>query len=291
VSPIAAIESFFEARIDARALALARITVGAAACLRGPVSYHLIDRLLQPGSMRARGYEWIPEITRDWMAAFIVVWVLAAAAFTIGYRTRLSGAVLTLLITYHLLADQNLFFNHILFLDLVVFLLVIADSGAVLSVDWLLQGKPARSVRRWPIILLRLQVSIIYFFAGILKLNPEFLSGNKLRLSLRLSEESAPTELLVALAWATIALEIFLSFALWSERLRPWAILSGVIFHAAILLGIGMYGGLVVFSVTIVGTYFVFLTPGELERARAAIERATGATMGWLDESRAGPGP
>ena len=66
-------------------------------------------------------------------------------------------------------------------------------------------------------------------------------------------------EILVVLAWATIAYEAGMAIALWVKPLRPWAITAGILFHAAVPLSMGLTGGLVVFSASIVGTYVLFL--------------------------------
>jgi len=270
------IESFFTARTDARGFAFARIFVGAAALLRAPVSYHLFDNVLRPGVLQARAYEWLPAVSRDWMAGYILLWAAAAFSFMVGYRTRFSGGLLCALIAYHLAADQNFFASHVFFLLHVVLLLTIGNSGAVLSVDWFRRGRLPGEVLAWPVHLLKLQVSIIYFFAAVLKLNPGFISGDRLRDALKVTETSSGMDWVWWLSAATIALEFYLSFALWSRRLRPTAILMGVGFHAAIPLSMGLYGGLIVFSTTIVGTYWAYLSTREIDWLHNRLEAVAG---------------
>ena len=264
---------FLEARVTARPLAVCRILVGLATFLRGLVSHHLIDRLLRPEAIPARANEWLPELTRDWMTGYIAVWLVAAAMLTVGYRTRLAGGALTILIAYHLAADQNLFWNHIYFLWLLVILLTVSDSGADWSVDWHLRGRPAATAALWPIVLLKLQVTLVYLFAAIMKLNAEFLSGEVIEQSLRLLPDALRQPwLYVAVAWGAVAAEIIIGFGLWSARLRPLAVATGLLLHGLIPILIGLYGGLVVFSLSILGTYPLFLT-------------------GMPERSAVGPGP
>lgn len=270
------IERFFTKRTDARGLAFARIFVGAAALLRAPTSYHLFDNVLRPEVLQARAYEWLPAVSRDWMAGYILLWAAAAFSFMVGYRTRLSGGILCALIAYHLAADQNFFWSHILFLLHVVFLLTIANSGAVVSVDWYRRGCPPEDVPAWPVTLLKLQVSITYLFAGVLKLNPMFLSGDRMRIAFKAVETSSGMDWIWWLSAATILLEFYLPFALWSARLRLSAIFLGIGFHTAIPLGIGLYGGLLVFSTTIVGTYWAYLSAGEIDWLHDRLEGVAG---------------
>ena len=64
------------------------------------------------------------------MWAFILLWVLVAIAFVIGWRTRVAGAVLGCLIGYSLLLDQQLYSNHLYLLFLIVVLLTISAAAA-----------------------------------------------------------------------------------------------------------------------------------------------------------------
>jgi hypothetical protein len=261
VSALAAFGRFLNARASARPLAVCRILVGSAAFLRGLVSYHLIDRLLRPEAIQARAHPWLPELTREWMTGYIALWLVAAAMLTIGYRSRLAGAALTILIAYHLVADQNLFFNHIYFLWLLIFLLTVADSGADLSVDWHFRGRPAATAALWPIVLLKVQVTLVYFFAAVMKLNAEFLSGDVIEQGLRLLPEALRLPwIFQAIAWSTVLAELLIGFGLWSARLRVIAIATGIFLHGLIPALMGWYGGFVVFSLSILGTYPLFLT-------------------------------
>ena len=259
-----AFSDFFSRTTDARPLAVARLVIGGAAVLRGLVSYHLFDRVLTPGVVRAPYFDWVPDMTRAAMPWYTLVWLLVAAAFAVGYRTRLNGTILLGLIVYHLAADGSFFWSHIYFLGCLILLLTTASAGADLSFDWKARGGGSRSVPLWGVVLLKLHVSIVYGVAAIVKLNPEFLSGAVLERGLLRPEFLKTPEMLVALAWGTIAYEGAMAIALWVKPLRPWAIATGVFFHAAIPLSMGLTGGLVVFSASIIGTYVLFLDRQEL---------------------------
>lgn len=274
-----AVSEFFRRTTDARPLAVARIVIGAAAFLRGLVSYHLFDRVLTPGVVRARDFDWVPEMTRAAMPWYTLAWLLVAAAFALGYRTRLSGTILLGLICYHLAADGSFFWSHIYFLGCLLLLLTVADAGADLSFDWKAQGGGRRVVPLWGVVLLKLHISIVYGVAAVVKLNPEFLSGAVLESGLLRPAFVKTPEILVALAWGTIAYEGGMAIALWVKPLRPWAIATGMLFHAAIPLSMGLTGGLVVFSASIVGTYVLFLDRQEfllLERFAAKLANRAG---------------
>jgi hypothetical protein len=253
---------------------VARLVVGGAAILRGPVSYHLFDRVLRPGVVRAPMFDWVPEMTRAAMPWYTLVWLLVAVAFAVGYRTRLNGTILLGLIVYHLAADGSFFWSHIYFLGCLILLLTVAGSGADLSFDWKAGGGGRRTVPLWGVVLLKLHVSIVYGVAAVVKLNPEFLSGAVLERGLLRPEFLKTPEFLIALAWSTIAYEGGMAIALWLKPLRLWAIATGIIFHGVIPLSMGLTGGLVVFSASIIGTYVLFLDREEFAVAEEWTYRA-----------------
>jgi hypothetical protein len=179
--------------------------------------------------------------------------------FAAGLFTRISGTLLTFCVAYHLVADQNLFWSHIYYLSLLVLLLTVGNSGACYSLDWIRRGRPRATVLRWPVTLVKLQVSGLYFFTAIAKINSDFLSGGVLGEAFRIPEAFESTQILQALSVATIALELLLAFGLWSRRWQRGAFASGLIFHTLVLVMIGFYGGLVVFGVIILAPYLLFL--------------------------------
>ncbi|HEV8053744.1 MAG TPA: HTTM domain-containing protein [Candidatus Limnocylindrales bacterium] len=107
-----------------------------------------------------------------------------------------------------------------------------AGSDAALSVD-ALRGRGRDAIPQWPLFL-KVQVSIVYLFAGLSKLNAAFLSGEVLANSFRSDGPFAvpagwrTTEPMVVLSLVTIATELFLSVGLLVPRLRPVVFVVGI---------------------------------------------------------------
>jgi hypothetical protein len=115
--------------------------------------------------------------------------------------------------------------------------------------------------------LLLTQVSTLYFFAGISKLNPDFLRGGLLLEQLHVGPigSSAVGELIgpgavASMAIATVFVELLLAVGLWLPGLRLRAALLGVTFHLATIVAMAPRSDLVVFSLLCVGTYPMFLS-------------------------------
>jgi predicted DCC family thiol-disulfide oxidoreductase YuxK len=155
------------------------------------------------------------------------------------------------------LIDQNLWSNHGYLLLLLTLLLGFMDSDAALSVRWLQDGRPEREIPSWPVILIGIQLSIVYFYTAIAKINPVFLGGDIIQGSVHLPPSLRRPGVVVAMAVATVTIELFLVFGLWLRRLRPWAFLLGFCLHGSITVLMGP--ALWIFSLMTLSAYAVFL--------------------------------
>ncbi len=106
------------------------------------------------------------------------------------------------------------------------------------------------------------QTSLMYEFSGLQKINATFLSGQVLEYRLLVPIYLKQASVSQALAWLTVAAELFLGAGLWFRRLRPWASLLGLVFHLSIVLLIAPRGGLAVFAVLSLTPYLLFLSYG-----------------------------
>lgn len=254
-------------RADARALAIARITL--AVCSFGIAweNWRILSRILQPIILQLPYFESLPRLPIVALPVLIGLWVIASTAFLLGWKTRLAGAIITGLSAYLLLLDQQLYSNHFYLFFLIVLLLTVADSGAALSLDSLRKGM-REIVPGWPVLLLMIQVSLVYGFSALAKLTPQYLSGDVLSQTLKQQgwftfplAWRAPG-VLSTLAVAAIVLELFIAFGLWNKRLRWFAVAAGVALHAFILTTLDSSRlSLGVFALEMFALYPLFFRP------------------------------
>ena len=96
-----------------------------------------------------------------------------------GLYYRIAAGLFCLAITYVFLLDKALYLNHMYLICLVSFLMFLSPAHHAMSIDSLRQpDKFSGTVPRWCVLLLRMQISLVYFFGGIAKLNPDWLSGH-----------------------------------------------------------------------------------------------------------------
>jgi hypothetical protein len=243
----------FSEILPARPLRFIQRVIGAMCLLRVIEEYRVMSRVLRPQSIRFPVIEGLPLLTQAQAAILLALWFGAALAFTIGWKTRISGFVLAAVMGYTLLIDQQLYASNLYLLCLIVLLLTLAEVG-----------RPSESnfVWRWPILLLQIQLSIVYFFAAVTKVNSVYLKGYMLGSNLRKDFPAlvfAPG-MLTTLAVASIVVELFLAGAFWVRSLRKSAVVVGVLFHVAMVLTLtpAVAAQLIVFAVACISIYPLF---------------------------------
>jgi len=227
---------------------ITRILIGIAALVRGLEAGRVLWRVLDPHVLSFPLISWLPRPTQAALAALIVVWLGLALAFTLGYRTRVTGTLLALIMGYTLLIDQQSYSNHLYLLVLLVGIVALAPS---------------------PSPLLRCQLSVVYGFSALWKCNAYYLSGVVIGVHLIPSlSRWRQFEYLAPLAAASVFAEVFLAIAFWSTRWRPTAWVVGVLLHVGCIaiLAPGYHVQIAVFTLEMIALYTAFGPPPFLSR-------------------------
>lgn len=199
------------------------------------------------------GFEWVRPLGATGMHLLFGIIALAALCIAAGLLYRIAAVVFFLAFTYVELIDVTTYLNHYYFISLVAFLLIWLPANRACSLDELLQpGIRRRSVPAWCVDLLRFQMGVVYIFAGLAKLNTDWLlTAIPMRIWL-----PAKTHLPVVgkylyqpwvaylFSWFGALYDLFIVFFLLNRRTRPVAYLFVVIFHVATAIffpGIGMF--------------------------------------------------
>lgn len=256
---------FFAAQTSGRPLGVARVGVGMSALLLALVTRRDMLLLLAPDAIRGRWISWVPDINPAWLDAYIGLWIVAALLFAAGLFTRWAGVAVVTCITYRFLVDQSLYWAPIYLCGLLILLLTVGNSGASFSVDaWRRDGE--RSVPRWTLTLYKVQISLVYLFAALEKMHSDFLLSDFIAQSVPLIGMIGWPPLIRLAAFAAVAFEVWLAFALWSRRFQRWAFLLGLLFHTAILFGIGFYAALLAYATMFVASYAAFVEAAPASR-------------------------
>ena len=256
--------------VPARPVGFVRIVIGIAAAIRAVEGLSILWPLTKPETLRLPYADWLPSPAEPVVAGLVAVWLASAVVFAMGWKTRAAGTVLFVSIGLVLLLDQQAYSNHLYLMALVILLLTIGDAGAALSLD--ARRRPKESVAAGPVLLLRLQISIVYVFAAVTKLNAGFLGGGVLAAQLGTGFVPVPDWIrvrfvMMSLAAAVVVIEIFLAVALWRKAYRPAALVLGLVFHASIFFLMDPAAQLLVFAMEMLALYLLFLDLAPRSRA------------------------
>lgn len=138
-------------------------------------------------------FPWVPNfIPSQWIqplpfpGMYVVYGLVIAGSLGIllGYYYRISLTVFLINYGYMHLLDVALFYHHHFLILFLGFILLFTPAHRRLSVDLYRRQDPG-VVRRWQGWLLRFQMLVVYFFAGVSKLNGDWiLRGQPLKIYL-----------------------------------------------------------------------------------------------------------
>ena len=143
-----------------------------------------VDKLyIKPQFMfKYYGFEWVHPWPGDGMIIHFAVLALLALFITFGFLYRVSIVLFFLGFSYVFLLDQANYLNHFYLVILVNFLLIFLPANKYFSVDARLwPGKKTNRAPLWSLWILRFQLEVLYIYAGIVKINSDWLQLEPLR--------------------------------------------------------------------------------------------------------------
>jgi len=224
------------------------------------------------------GFDWVRPWPPWGMYLHFVIVGVSALGLALGAFYRVSAVVFFLSFTYIELIDKTTYLNHYVLVSLLALLLIAMPAHRIWSVDAMRSTDAHAKVGAWTVNTLRAQLALVYLFAGIAKLNPDWLfEAQPLHIWL-----TARTHLPVigpvmderwlayAMSWAGAIYDLTIPFWLMWRPSRPWAFVSVVGFHVMtwLLFPIGIFPWLMICSAT------VFFDPDWPRRLMARVRRA-----------------
>jgi hypothetical protein len=122
------------------------------------------------------GFEWVKPLGETGMYLLFAVMAIAALFVMLGLFYRFSALLFFVAFTYIELIDKTNYLNHYYFVSIVSFIMVLLPAGRYFSLDVFFNpNKRTTYIPRLFIIVLQLQLGLVYFFAGVAKLNYDWL--------------------------------------------------------------------------------------------------------------------
>ena len=226
-------------------------------------SYGWIEKLyLQPKFFFSYyGFEFVKPLGPYTYLLFLVC-ALSALAVALGFKYRLAIVIFFLSFTYIELMDKTTYLNHYYFISLLSFLMIFLPANAYFSFD--AKKSPALAseyVPRWSIDSIKLLLAIVYIYAGLAKLNSDWLVEamplkiwlpSKYDLPL-LGDLLQETWVIYLFSWSGAIYDLSIPFLLLYKRTRVIAFLLVIVFHVLtrVLFPIGMFPYIMIVSATI----------------------------------------
>ncbi|MCZ6596470.1 MAG: HTTM domain-containing protein [Planctomycetota bacterium] len=126
------------------------------------------------------GFGWVRPWPGYGMWIHCGVLGLAALGIALGFRYRASAAVFFLSFTYVFLLEEARYLNHFYLVILLAFLLIVVPAHRLWSLD-ARAGRASGAIPYGVLVVLRAQIGFVYLFAGIAKLNRDWLRAEPLR--------------------------------------------------------------------------------------------------------------
>lgn len=198
------------------------------------------------------GFEWVKPFGEVGMYLLFFLMGVTALFLMLGLFYRISSLAFFLAFTYVELIDKSTYLNHYYFISIVAFIMILLPAGKYFSFDVLID--PQKKVSHIPrifIFIIQLQLGIVYFFAGVAKLNSDWLfDAQPLRTWLQ-AHTDIPVlgyfmdKIWVAyfFSWFGAIYDLTIPFFLSIKKTRGVAYLFVIIFHVVtrILFQIGMF--------------------------------------------------
>ncbi len=256
------IAKHIKAPVEAAPLAVFRILFGIMMLLSIVRfwSYGWIDKLyIQPKYFFSYyGFEWVKPIG-DYTYLIFFVCGLAAVCIALGYRYTIAIIIFFLSFTYIELMDKTTYLNHYYFISVLSFVMIFLPANAYFSVDAARNpDKAYQYIPAWTINSVKLLLAIVYFYAGLAKLNSDWLlKAMPLKIWLPskfnipflgdlVSQEWAQ----YLFSWSGAIYDLAIPFLLLSRKTRPFAFVLVVVFHVLtrVLFPIGMFPYIMIVS-------------------------------------------
>lgn len=199
------------------------------------------------------GFEWVQPLGGIGMHLLFGCMALSALLLAIGLWYRIAALLFFLSFTYVELIDLTTYLNHYYFISLIAFIMIWLPANRHYSVDaWLRPQIRRTQVPAWTIGLLRFQLAAVYIFAGLAKLDADWLLHAEPMRTWLPSKSHLPlvgkymyaTWVAYLFSWFGAVYDLFIVFFLLNKRTRPVAYGFVLIFHIATAIffpGIGMF--------------------------------------------------
>jgi hypothetical protein len=215
------------------------------------------------------GFEWVKPLG-PYTYILFALGAAAALMVALGAFYRLAAVLMFLSFTYIELMDKTTYLNHYYFVSLICFLLIFLPAHARYSLDAWRRKRAVTHVPRFTIDVLRVMMGLLYVYAGLAKVNSDWLLHAQPLATWLPAKNTLPllgpffNQVWVAYLFSWFGCVYDLTIPLWLswKKTRLWGFAAVVVFHlfTALLFPIGMFPYIMIVSA------LIFFSPSFHER-------------------------
>jgi hypothetical protein len=223
------------------------------------------------------GFDWVHPLGATGMYILFALMAIFALLVSIGLFYRIAIITFFITFTYVELIDVTNYLNHYYFISLVSFLLIWLPAGRFFSVDTYINPKHSLTkVPLWMIGVIRLQLGLVYFFAGLAKLNSDWmLDAMPMKIWLPAKSHLPVIGSLMYSSWVAYLFswfgavyDLLIAFLMINRKTRSWAYVAVLGFHIATAIFFPSIG---MFPYVMIVSSMVFFSSGIHQKAINAI--------------------
>lgn len=176
---------------------------------------------------------------------------ISALMVVLGFYYRVAIVLLFSSFTYIELIDRSTYLNHYYFVSLICMMMIFLPANTYFSIDAWRRKKAYDQVPAWTVDSIKLMVCIVYFLAGVAKINGDWLlHALPLRIWLPARNDMPVIGFLFNYSWVHFFFswlgclyDLLIPFLLWNKRTQPFAFIAVVVFHllTSLLFQIGVF--------------------------------------------------
>ena len=186
------------------------------------------------------GFEAMPRVGEFALYVIYFLTVIAALCIALGFFYRLACSAFFIGFTYLELYDATNYLNHYYLICIFAFLLIFLPARRAYSLDVKYgRVKEANKVSAWMVYIIMAQIGIVYTYAGLAKLHPEWIM-DFMPMTIWLKERGNWPIIGSFFSWSFTPIlfsilgalyDLFIFWFLIFKKTRPWAYVAVIIFH------------------------------------------------------------
>ncbi len=215
-------------------------------------------------------FQFLEPLSKPMMKVMMLLMLLSTVLITIGRWLKSALVFFGLSFTYLWLLDKSYFNNHYYFISLLVFLLLFTSAN-----NWgsfRAKKRDEGTISYWQIFILKFQIFIVFFIAGINKLNPYWMFDFQpmkhiveAKAALHNYEWLLNSFSFSSFSWAGLLFDLSIGFLIWSAKTRKYAFIIYVVFNILnfwLFYDIGEIG---FFPFLLLACFSIFIKPKSVE--------------------------